>query len=504
VAQNNYAAAQEVYEEFPAGLTWEDGVDTANNPYPFQTDIIGNHADAIPTSYVKVLTWAPAASNPARRVPATWSTTMIAELPVYPAPSPVVAIDYNAGAHGGNEGITEANSLNLNNEYYLEVEEDDIDTPNLYLFNVATNMLGTDTFEDRTFLNANGNFRPLLTPADNQAGYSTSVDLATGEPLGAPDELTANAELWNANRMVAYYEAMIANEEENLEDLELAYLYQKGLFDGGQAAVDAAEATMDAAEDDMDAAQEDEDDAKAAVDYAYAQLGGADLDEADAGDMIYTVDNTTDPHFVYENEDGDDELTLYAVLWNKTVELLDLEVCDVPCLEGDLVLAQEKLASDEAMLSEWEIFLAQYESEVEALQDVDDYTTDNPMFAELHVQWFQLLNEWDALEAERLANIAVWNDYQDVINSINVGMTSENWADYVRGMIVDLNAANEAAADAIAAHNIAIAQGNVTVEQIENEIADLEAQIAALDDIIAAAVALANNYKALMEANLAS
>jgi DNA gyrase/topoisomerase IV subunit A len=126
------------------------------------------------------------------------------------------------------------------------------------------------------------------------------------------------------------------------------------------------------------------------------------------------------------------------------------------------------------------------------------------MFAELHVQWFQLLNEWDALEAERLANIAVWNDYQDVINSINVGMTSENWAEYVRGMIADLEEANENAADAIAAHNIAIAQGNVTVEQIENEIADLEAQIAALDDIIAAAVALANNYKALMEANLAS
>ena len=141
-AWGDYNYWKGVFEGDPTGDTWFDGTDTAANPWPFETPLVGDHSDAIATSYVKVLTWAPAPSNVNRRVPATWETTTIAELP-----TPVglqVIVDYNARVFAGAEGISEANSLDANRIYYLEVEADDTATSNEDLLNAAVAALGNE------------------------------------------------------------------------------------------------------------------------------------------------------------------------------------------------------------------------------------------------------------------------------------------------------------------------------------------------------------------------
>ncbi|UMB53159.1 hypothetical protein MKD41_12540 [Lutibacter sp. A64] len=212
-AQAAYDAAKALYDANPTGKTATDGTDLAANPWPFEVDAIGNHDDAISTTYLEVLTWEETSAGSGRFIPATWSAVGIAELPTVVAPEE--AIDYNARTWSGAEGISAANSVNTNLTYYLEVEADDVD---------------------------------VITTALN-------LNSATVELDAANDDLDA------ANDAVDSYTTEVA-------ELEADYLYKQSLFEDASVELDAAQAVVDAAQDDVDAAQDDVDAAQADFDAA--------------------------------------------------------------------------------------------------------------------------------------------------------------------------------------------------------------------------------------------
>jgi chromosome segregation ATPase len=105
-----------------------------------------------------------------------------------------------------------------------------------------------------------------------------------------------------------------------------------------------------------------------------------------------------------------------------------------------------------------------------------------------------------ALVAQVDANNAMKTALQDVIDAIDANYTLADYA----ALISDLESANVTLAASIEAKKAEIAIGEITVDGISNDIEALETEIAALEEQIVIQQALADKYKALMEAALAS
>ncbi|GGK37344.1 hypothetical protein GCM10007963_01760 [Lutibacter litoralis] len=379
---------------------------------------------------------------------------------------------------------------------YLEVEADDTSVSNLYTFNVATNMLGSEAFENRDF-DTDG----YLESTDPQAGYDSTPD-ANGEtsPVGDAynDTLNAQAVLWNASQLLAVLQAQATDELKNIAELQAVYDYQKQLFDGGQEAVDLA---VKAKEDADKAALK----AKTAVDNAWIQIGGVDIDTADAGDTLYDVeDDAANPHVVYENEDGDDALTLSAELFNVTVELLDLEECDEECLQLKIDGAQHDIDLIQPKLDAVTIVLADMKAQYDMYMEVN---IDGDLDADLEAQVVAIQYEMLQIRLEKILVIAERDNIQAILDNLN-SKFDDNLADIrwkieqlydndgwnsIAGAQEDLAAAEEALA-------LFMANQSGWDEYIEVR----EAAVAEWQARYDSAMALAAKYKALMEAALAS
>lgn len=388
-----------------------------------------------------------------------------------------------AGTHLDDIEVAIATSTpldpNIGKIWFLEVQADDTSITNLFAFNVATNELGSDTFDSRPYTD------PLLTPADTFAGYDSTPD-TNGEPDSPADMLTARAVAWNAAKDVVDATKAVADEAAWLQDLQDAYDYQKGLFDGGEAAVEAAEEAKDLADEAVVDAQAD-------VDAAIANIGVEILPAPVAGDTA--IDN--DPN------------TLYEDLWNAELVLADAEdfLANIPteaALQTIIDDCQAIIDANLLMISELNILLAKAEEELAERQAEYDALMLTPLNAQ---QWVDILELWQeiwALEDQQYANTAMqtalvnigaamWGDIADA-------RTNDDVQDDIDTLYEDLAAIELD----IEKKEVEIAKGDVSVEDLENKITACEAEIAALESRLENVLALAARYKELMEAELAS
>jgi hypothetical protein len=445
-AWGDYNYWKGIFEADPTGVTWFDGTDTAANPWPAQTPLVGDHSDAIATSYVRVLTWQPAPSAPARRVPATWETTTVAELP-----TPVglqVIVDYNARVFAGAEGISEAFSLDANRIYYLEVEADDVSIANGLLLNGAVAALGNEDIFD-------------VAPELGDMPYGTG---------------DAFANLWDAQLGLIVAQDNFDSFDDNLvaaqevyEDWRDLYENQLALLDAAQQAVVDASLAASAAQDAEDAAIDAYNDAQTAVNDANALR----LNQRDV--VVPAAEQAIDDFLDTTEED--------LMEW----------IAD----------AEAQMAENDLYIAEYEIFMAEYQAEMDALQAEYDALMETPLnaaaFVEIESLWqeyFALGNEVDVIEDRiDILNSRIWiyQSWYDVPSIEDLQQVLADWIEDTEELVVE-----------IALLEAQIATEEVNFESAQNRIALLEAQIETILARHANALAIAAKYKALMEAALAS
>jgi len=290
----------------PAGVTWYDGTDMAANPWPLQTDLVGDHTDVETTSFVQVLTWMPAPSAPLRRIPATWDTVMIDAMPADAGLT--TNHDYNARVWAGSEGISEANSLDANRVYFLEVEADDYSEFNWVRLQFAR--------------------------LDAQTAQST-LDIAV-EGVETVEEDRDNA-----------LEALEAGY------LALGYEYPADIGTADFSDIYAVEAYIDGLE--------------VVYDDAVVTTGNAQGDVNDAeGDLGTEVL----PAPVSGNPAIDPADTLYKELWNAELAVIDAE--DALAALGTVAWNNEQIALEEADLEELAALLPSHDYAIAYLQEAFD------------------------------------------------------------------------------------------------------------------------------------
>lgn len=445
-AWGDYNYWKGVFEGDPTGDTWFDGTDTGNNPYPFETPLVGDHTDAIATSYVKVLTWEPAPSNANRRIPATWTTVTEPELTPYPAPSPVVKIDYNARTYA-QEGISEANSLDGNKEYYLEVEADDYSVSNEDLLNTAVAALGNEDIFD-------------VAPVLGDMPYGTSDAFAT---------------LWDAQLAEITAQDAVDTFDDALIAAQAEYDYWKNLYENQLALLDAAQQAVVDAQADVDAAQ-------AVVVAAQGALAAAQDDV----NVARNARNNQRDVVVPAAESA------LATFQATTKEQLQTWI--------DTNLAT--IADNDLYIAEYEIFMAEYQAEMDAIQAEYEALLETPLDAAAFVEIEDLQQQIDALDLEKMilqGRKTLLTSKIQLLRSLDIPLLSDVQA-ILDAWIVD----SADLADQIEAARNMIASGTVDFEAAQAYLTLLQAQIDTILQRHANALAIAAKYKALMDAALAS
>jgi hypothetical protein len=396
-AQAEYDLRKTNFEANPAGITWLDGADTAPM---FETPLVGNHDDALPTSYVEVLTWDNNGVDD--NTPATWQIVTSA---TYPADGGGQTYVVYSGA------ITDAQAVDANYHVFLEVEADDTSDTNANLLNLEV------------------------------------IDLDAAKAVTASAQADVDAAQGALN---TYAEDLLAAQED--------YLYKKGLYEDGVAIEAAAQAEYDAAADAAIAAQDIEDAAEALVISTDADLTAAEA-------ALTTFEATT---------------------------------------EEDIQLAidtkQATVDTNLLLIAEYDILITKYQAYLDALEAQYDELVNTPLYASLQVALLEAEQAKAALVAQVDANNAMKTALQAVIDAIDANYTLADYA----ALISDLESANVTLAASIEAKKAEIAIGEITVDGISNDIEALETEIAALEEQIVIQQALADKYKALMEAALAS
>ena len=396
-AQAEYDLRKTNFEANPAGITWLDGADTAPM---FETPLVGNHDDALPTSYVEVLTWDNNGVDD--NTPATWQIVTSA---TYPADGGGQTYVVYSGA------ITDAQAVDANYHVFLEVEADDTSDTNANLLNLEV------------------------------------IDLDAAKAVTASAQADVDAAQGALN---TYAEDLLAAQED--------YLYKKGLYEDGVAIEAAAQAEYDAAADAAIAAQDIEDAAEALVISTDADLTAAEA-------ALTTFEATT---------------------------------------EEDIQLAidtkQATVDTNLLLIAEYDILITKYQADLDALEAQYDELVNTPLYASLQVALLEAEQAKAALVAQVDANNAMKTALQAVIDAIDANYTLADYA----ALISDLESANVTLAASIEAKKAEIAIGEITVDGISNDIEALETEIAALEEQIVIQQALADKYKALMEAALAS
>jgi len=529
-----YADAKSDFELFPTGVQWFDGDDTGFNWV--QTPYIGNHADAFPNSFAKILTFAenPIGSGQYRPVPGAYSTTYLTAIPanvVDNIATPLVDETLNNYEFGSPGYLTAAQVITVNNgnaAYYVNVENDDYSLTNLYIFNVATNMLGTNNFSTRPFYTSGAGtlaspyvFNTVLTPASTDAGYDSTPD-ANGMANSAPDMLTAQAALWNAGLEKFKKQNAFDLGDDALIIAENAFAYQKELFDFGVA--NLAELA-----DDVTDATTAQATAKTNVDNAWKVLG-KEFVAGIATDPKKTTSTADAWYYVNFGSSGTKSLTLNAVVFNAEVTKAVLVLCDATCIQG-------QIDGLNASIAQWTIEIAAIEPIIVAKYNVvagllneltaagvqytftveTDVTTGNLGIGTLVITNYGVISTslYPDLHAAIIAEWQVYWTMQQELDAIqnahnlNAALISAYgwWADdlndlkaYLANLKADLVNANydiEVAQQALAAAQV---QANAATAYI----AYYQALVTTLEQRHANTLAIAAKYKALMEAALAS
>lgn len=545
VAQNAYAAAKTTFEADPTGTVNTDG------PVDVVTDLgyLGIHTDLPGTkTYMRVATFTETFGGSGVYVPNTFLPTKYtaASLATYlntavtglyaldgtltasttddPTAKYAVSDDTQvvlweqdgtstdaAGAvsilGGGvvatltptnvQDATSVPGNLNIEYAYFVEVESDDSSISKLASFNIATNMLGTNSFASRSFTtdglpkSGTNSWTVALAFGDTDAGYLSTWD-GTGV-MGAADELTAQAVVWNAKLELAEKQYAFDNSSTALTEAQTAYDYQQELFDFGAA-------NLALLADDLDAAGTAQDDAQDAVDHAWLKLGveyvaGTDVD---AKKTTSTAGAWYDADF--SGPGTAKALTLNAVVFNAEVTLAVFEATTEEAILLERDTYQATFDDNLLLIAEYDILIAKYQADLDALEAQHDELVNTPLFASLQVALLEAEQAKAALEAQVDANNAMTISLQAVIDAIDANYTIDDYA----ALISALESSNVTLAASIEAKKSAIAIGEITVAGISEDIAALETEIAALEAQIVIEQALADKYKALMEAALAS
>lgn len=334
--------------------------------------------------------------------------------------------------------------------------------------------------------------------------YST---LAVGEfyNVEANDASDTNADLLNievadldaANDAVAAQQLLIDAANEAITDYDVllaeaneTFLYQQSLYEEGAALLAAAQDVVDAADADVVAAQ-------TVVDDAVAALGMEVLPAAEAGDDAI-----------------EDAETSYELLWNAQLAALDaaealadLEACDEACIQADIDAENDTIEEATAKIAAIQPVLDAKQAVVDAMQaEYDEYIANegflSSLQADLHAA---IIAEWQAywvLEQE-LAALEFQEELK--ISMINAygGWGADNLDD-LAGYIEDLQEDILEANTDIEAAEVALALAQTEEAADTAYLEYLQALIDTLSARHANAVAIANEYKALLDAALAS
>jgi hypothetical protein len=448
-AQSNYTYWKSVFEANPAGSTWFDEVTVLGTPtagadgYP--NTMIGNHNDAIATSYRRVLTWV---EGPAGEFyPATYAATSVATIPADNLP----AEDYEEFTTAAYpNGINTGTPTTI---FYVEVENDDVSETNVNIFNAMVAALGDENIFDNP---------PVL-------GDSPYL---TGD---------AYANLWDAQLAQLVTQDYLDNFGNDLAAAQADYDYWKNLYENELALLDAAQATLDAANATLVAANTALANALTALNLAItAELNAiaalnaflvcddeciqASIDAALLDIAAWTLYISNAQPIIDAK---------YAVVASLLDELTEAGVTYTFTVEADgtgtLVITNYGVLSSlypdihAAIIAEWQAYWVM-EQELEALDNAHD----------LNANLISAYGWW----ADDLADLA--NELADL-------------KDDLANVIYDIEVAEQA-----------LASAQVNEMAAEAYISYLEALVTTLEQRHANTLAIAAKYKALMDAALAS
>lgn len=449
-ANNYYLAKKSIFEGAPAGLTWFDQT----------TPLGGSVAEsfpAFPNTRIGIHTDAIATSYAyvtgwVEAPVGTWTATTISA-------GMVTAIPGTAFTYTGPVASATMPSVTAATGFYVELEADDLSETNADLLDDAVAKLGNDIAVD-----------PVL--GDTALGFTDAYSV-----------------VWDAKLALLVAQDVLANFGTALADANTEYLYQKNLFENQVALMEAAQIVLDGATTAQTAAQDD-------IDVAEADLGTEVLPAPIAGDAAI-----------------DPAETLYEVLWNADLAVLDaeaalaaLEVCDDVCLQANIDAALADIAGWNVEIAAIQPIIDAKQAIVDALEtEAETYIASegvlSGLYADLHAQ---IIVEWQAywvLEQELTAIQNAHDLNADLISAY--GWATDDLADLavvLSGLQSDLADAN---------HNIelaeqALASGQVEADAAEAQIAYYQALVDTLEQRHANALAIAAKYKALMDAALAS
>lgn len=359
----------------------------------------------------------------------------------------------------GGGDLTVAQAALVNNNYgtlavgeYYNIEADDTSATNISIFNAAVAALG-NSIEDT---------------ADKDDSY-----ILTGD---------ARANYYNAQIDVLAQQYLVDNFGADRDLKKAIFDAQQLLYDEGLATkvtlTSVRTTTLTAAND-----------AQTAVTNATNALGTLITPAAVAGNPAITPANT-----------------LYKVKWNAdltvantTLALSTHLVTTVEMYQATITANNTTIAANLLLIAEYNILINQAQLEMDALQAEYDAILATPLYAQLVVDKHVAQMSINELNAEKSANNTLRAQLLNIINAIGTGSLPIIQGDITAAKTILTNLPA-----LIAAKELAIAKGEVNLDKLQLEINDLNAQIAALTVRIANAQAIADKYKALMNAALAS
>ncbi|MDO9137802.1 MAG: hypothetical protein Q7U21_08270 [Lutibacter sp.] len=373
------------------------------------------------------------------------------------APVTFGAARYPSIVGGGD--LTVAQFALVNNNYgtlavgeYYNIEADDTSATNISILNAAVAALG-NSIEDT----ADKDDSYILTGDARANYYNAQIDVLAQQYL--VDNFGADRDLKKA-----------IFEEQQL-------LYDEGLIT--KATLTSVRATALAAAND----------AQTAVTNATNALGVLITPAAVAGNSAISPANT-----------------LYKVKWNADLAVANTTLALSTHLATTVAMYQATITANNAtiaanllLIAEYNILINQAQLEMDALQAEYDALLATPLYAQLQVDKHIAQMAINELNAEKAANVTLRAQLQNIITAIGTTNIALINADIsaAKSLLTGLPAQ-------IAAKELAITKGEVDLAKLQLDIDNLNAQIAVLTIRIANAQAIADKYKALMDAALAS
>ena len=392
-----------------------------------------------------------------------------------------------------------ANGLRV---YFIEVETDDAHNDpildngnggNLDTFNNATNALGTEVTTAFYTGTTTRDYSPVAYAGLTVNGITYNASGYITAPV------TAYTNLWNLQKAASEAAWDLSIGDDALIAAQEEFDYQQELFEDGLAVI----ATLEAAVDARLAVIGNVYIAGPPVVAASGLLGqwealttqlGASYGTPIFGDVAKTTSTVGAWYYVGAVK----TLTAYAVKWNAELALVNHLNTTLSAHQTMLATAQANLTTATREAAEDLIYIAKYTADLAALQAEYDALILTPLYAELNVTKIEAQQVYDALVAEDSAATTMIASLNLVISALQTTVP-----DYAALITIEEGKITAAEAN-ILATEIAIAKGEVSVADLERAVQLLKDQIATFTIRIANAQAIADKFKALMDAALAS